>query len=571
MDLEKKEEFQNQKVKEEKKNFFVKFLQLFMNKDKSLEKNTYQENVNKEESEESLKEKRASEQLDLLINNEMFLLLQQLKENGYILNKEQENRINKKMWEKISKEGFNFLEKAKKEGIEIPNNLLALFIFSLQSENIIINQYEIDKEEKRKEELRKEFSSEEKLLEALNKEKLDVERIKFENMMESEKSKMFEDFFRGSYQYYEYDTENIKKAIILKKVKEYIDLSNIKEEFNTPYNIKYINNLSNFKRKEIKSIEYLISRNEIDRSKNEFIFLLLEEKCKDENFKEEMWSIFKETIDSFQKKLNGIEKLSTYKDQMGNIKEVLVRNTKLDYISTLLLMTNYIVPNIKDKIDFYEFLETTDKIKKIKDSFIKIIKKPIKEYDSYKTNNKELEKNQRKDGFIHIKIKNEKAVKEIQSIIYHLDSSLKDLDYLMHNFFSIEKGGFIKDFIEKKEDIIKLDNLELLPEEAKQIVKEIQAIFLNYTKNKGILNYVEELEIEGTINNKIPYVIDKYLKLHESHRDTLKNAEGKTANNLLKEALSNILVFLEEKNEKINELLLSELSVAQRGTALKLK
>lgn len=556
--------FNKSSVSEDKKGLFKKFLALFSIKQENIVENEIKKEVIPEK-EESLKEKRATNQIELLIDNEMFLLLQQLKENNYILSKEQEEKINNNMFSKLKKEGFNFLEKAKKEGLNIPNSVLALYMFQVPIEDIIIKKYEIDKEEKRKEELFQKFLDEDLVNKELEKEKI----AKNDLIAKKEIQDIYLESF--SYMFDPYYENKLKEKKVLKMVLEYLNTSDIKTEFNSLYNTKYINNVSNIKIKEVKSIEYLDIKTKVS-SKNIYIFFnLLEDKFKDEEFKEEIWKIFKDIINNSQKKLEILEKEHIYNMEIKKTNCIKVRGVEVDCLSAILMMTNYVIPNIKSKIDFYEYLEVRDKVKKIKESIIRLIKKPMKEHKVYETKDIKIANLKRIDNFIRIQTKNENMTKEIQKIIYHLDSSLKDMDYLMHNFFSIEKGDFIKEFAKKSDDLIKINNFEVLPVESQETIKEIQKLFLNYTKNKGLLDYVEELEIEDAVNNKIPYVIDRYLKLEESHRETLKNAQGKTANELLKDALSNILIFLKEKDEKINEALLSDLSVAQRVTSFKVR
>lgn len=562
--------FNKSSMLEGRKGLFKKFLAFFSIKQENMMENEIKKEVIPEKK-ESLKEKRATTQIELLIDNEMFLLLQQLKENNYILSKEQEEKINTKMFFKLKNEGFNFLEKAKKEGLNIPNSVLALYMFQVPIEDIIVTKYEIDKEEKRKEELFQKFLDEDLVNQELEKEKIAKNDLITKKEIQDKYLESFSYVFDDLYCDDLYYENKLKEKKIIKMVLEYLNTSNIKTEFNSPYNTKYINNVSSFKTKETKNIEYLERKNKINRKNTYFFFNLLEEKCKDEGFQEEVWRIFKDIVNNSQKKLGELEKENLYSMDIKNTSCIKIKDIEIDTVSSILMMTNYIIPNIKNKIDFYEYLEITDKVKKIKESIVKLIKKPMKEHKVFETKDLEIVNLKRIDNFIRIQTKNEDIEKEIQKKLYHLDSTLKDMDYLMHNFFSIEKGDFIKKFSKKSDDLIKINNIEFLPNEYQVTIKEIQKLFLNYTKNKGLLDYVEELEIEDTVNNKIPYVIDRYLKLEESHRDILKNAQGKTANELLKDALSNILIYLKEKDEKINEALLSDLSIAQRITSFKIK
>ncbi len=72
------------------------------------------------------------------------------------------------------------------------------------------------------------------------------------------------------------------------------------------------------------------------------------------------------------------------------------------------------------------------------------------------------------------------------------------------------------------------------------------------------------MELEVLVNNTLPNIIRKYLSIDVEYRNSLKNIEGKTPEELFSDALHNIDVKVSEIDLKMNEEKVKELSIENR-------
>lgn len=103
-----------------------------------------------------------------------------------------------------------------------------------------------------------------------------------------------------------------------------------------------------------------------------------------------------------------------------------------------------------------------------------------------------------------------------------------------------------------------------LPEVAQSIYKSIKEIKFSEDDIK-ILESNHNYEYE-LVDKRMPEAIMKYISVDSQYRNTLKNAVGKTAENLLIETLENILITKKDLNLIVNQSKLSDLSVTRRYT-----
>lgn len=110
---------------------------------------------------------------------------------------------------------------------------------------------------------------------------------------------------------------------------------------------------------------------------------------------------------------------------------------------------------------------------------------------------------------------------------------------------------------------IKSPNIELkiIPQEAKEILENIEKLYENIKHSK-----LEEFDTINLVEKKVPEILRKYLTIDEKYKENLINNEGKTAEELIIESLKNINSHLEKIWVDVNQQKLNSLSVTNRYT-----
>lgn len=112
---------------------------------------------------------------------------------------------------------------------------------------------------------------------------------------------------------------------------------------------------------------------------------------------------------------------------------------------------------------------------------------------------------------------------------------------------------------------VELDHMVLdLPETAQKLYKSIKEIKFSEGDLK-ILQENHQFDYD-LVEKRMPEAVIKYLNVDTSHRNSLKNQNNKTAEDLLLETLENILVLKKDLNLFVNQAKISELSVTRRYT-----
>lgn len=155
----------------------------------------------------------------------------------------------------------------------------------------------------------------------------------------------------------------------------------------------------------------------------------------------------------------------------------------------------------------------------------------------------------------------------IDKVIEHIKNSIetiykKESQEHMNNI--VNQIAPIKDNTLKKIT----QNLEsmpdILPNECQNLLNNIEANITYCLNHKNNLQIEEIFLIEKLLNEDIPNDLSKYLTLHSDYRDTLVNAEGKKAKDILFDSLSMVSNILDQYIEKINQENITSMSVNNR-------
>lgn len=149
-----------------------------------------------------------------------------------------------------------------------------------------------------------------------------------------------------------------------------------------------------------------------------------------------------------------------------------------------------------------------------------------------------------------------------KGISQNLSQQINDLKQHTQNVFSEE-------LLEKqtKAQSIKLVqdlNLKELPEEAKRLIQGF--------KTQLPLVHVQELSVtqqqdfENLTTKRLPEILQKYFSIHQDYRNTLRDNDGKTPENLMLDALQTISQVVSQIIEQQQEEKVKDLSVAKKMT-----
>lgn len=93
------------------------------------------------------------------------------------------------------------------------------------------------------------------------------------------------------------------------------------------------------------------------------------------------------------------------------------------------------------------------------------------------------------------------------------------------------------------EEAVKLGathNIKTLPSEATVILENIKNDYINIQQNNQLLSHEQNFTLDNIWNKRVPDIINKYLRVDEEYRISMKNVDNKNAEQLMLESLSNI-------------------------------
>lgn len=106
-------------------------------------------------------------------------------------------------------------------------------------------------------------------------------------------------------------------------------------------------------------------------------------------------------------------------------------------------------------------------------------------------------------------------------------------------------------------------NLKDLPESTIVLLSQINEV---YKSINNTTSNIDKEKIYNLFEKRLPEILEKYLSIDESYRLTLRNTEGKNAEQLMIESLENIKIAFNNTWEEINTDKLTDLSIKNRYT-----
>jgi hypothetical protein len=131
------------------------------------------------------------------------------------------------------------------------------------------------------------------------------------------------------------------------------------------------------------------------------------------------------------------------------------------------------------------------------------------------------------------------------------------------------KEVYSDDYFQKKT----LENLTLvsqtykitaLPTDIQKIIHDIKDSYSNLLNHQTTLTDDQKFTINNIYDKRVPEVLQKYFSIDIEYRTSLTNLEGKNAENLMKESLTNFCEKLNTIIVEVNENKLQDLSVSKR-------
>ena len=107
-----------------------------------------------------------------------------------------------------------------------------------------------------------------------------------------------------------------------------------------------------------------------------------------------------------------------------------------------------------------------------------------------------------------------------------------------------------------------------LPSKFDIVVQSINELFIKIKNNSHFLESHQIDNINKLVNEIVPQSIEQYFDIEPKYRDSLKNIQGKNADDLLLESLNNIKNSLEPVSVLIEEKKLEKLSISNRKLAI---
>lgn len=138
-----------------------------------------------------------------------------------------------------------------------------------------------------------------------------------------------------------------------------------------------------------------------------------------------------------------------------------------------------------------------------------------------------------------------------------------DLNTILDTTKSNYSNNLVKNLTIEK---IKSENHKIndLPEDVLDIIKNIENLYNKIQESKNTHTDIEQLNI--MLEKRIPEILSKYLTIDPSYRTSLKNTDGKNAQELMTEGLTNIYTTFENVYKDINQESIHSLSATTRYT-----
>lgn len=103
-----------------------------------------------------------------------------------------------------------------------------------------------------------------------------------------------------------------------------------------------------------------------------------------------------------------------------------------------------------------------------------------------------------------------------------------------------------------------------LPKNTQHTIEEIQSIYTALQSHKAAFTEDQKFLVDNLFEKRIPEVLQKYFSIDKDYRNTMKNLDGKNAQDLMDESLGNFKNKLTEILDNINAAKLSDLNVTKR-------
>lgn len=405
-------------------------------------------------------------------------------------------------------------------------------------------------------------------------------------MKEKEKLEQKDDYYGETYEYHEgknYDEDDGDDYKDLIEKTRYIA-----NQFKKTNNIEDIINkktneyLKNSKKNEVTSIEEPFEKKKfleaslfmkighlVGLSLRNQYYKNLDEKVKKALKENEIYRVLEAQKNGYYlgKKLNKLTFETLYKELTTNplklIEELVTRDVMLSFDNLSLILLSNDGPNLITGTNLENYPKAKELYQNLlnKENFIYANKnlwlKTLSDKDIFLQENNPL--------FYHEKMLKVCEKSELIGVQKALEKFLQQEDVLK----SISKNKLIDKMLLKINlqlgNSMELEHIVLdLPEIAQNLYKSIKEIKFSENDIKILESYHNyEYEI---VDKRMPEAIMKYVSVESKYRNTLKNTDGKTAENLLIETLENILITKKDLNLAINEAKLSDLSVTRRYT-----
>ena len=138
-----------------------------------------------------------------------------------------------------------------------------------------------------------------------------------------------------------------------------------------------------------------------------------------------------------------------------------------------------------------------------------------------------------------------------------------DLNTILDTTKSNYSNNLVKNLTIEK---IKSENHKMndLPQKVLDIIKKIETLYTKIQESKNEHTDLQQLNI--MLEKRIPEILSKYLTIDPDYRTSLKNTEGKNAQELMVEGINNIYITFENVYKDINQESIHSLSVTTRYT-----
>lgn len=132
-------------------------------------------------------------------------------------------------------------------------------------------------------------------------------------------------------------------------------------------------------------------------------------------------------------------------------------------------------------------------------------------------------------------------------------------DTFQENYVQVQTEKTVKEIINNSDCI-------QLPGNVQTIIETIQLQYQQIMPHYDEMCEGNKEDIDKLVDKEIPFAVKRYLTMDEEYRQTMVNAQGKNAAELLEQSLTNISEMLGKTILRINEMNLNELSVSARYT-----